>query len=178
MGDGSLPTGSRVVWDKAPRSQIYTDSLQLSNAFLYIRRFVVDFVLVLHLPYPIPKTLRICSANPTTQHGRCRVRYCRQISNRTAVCVESTARYDEWMVERRRRREATSDDGVRWSTRHFTKVLDQRYVMTPRLDVTLCDTRSQWSSSKNTGHVFPSPLPPLFSPPFPSSRFITTRNQV
>jgi len=41
----------------APRSQIYTNNLQLSNAFLC--RFVAESVL-LHLPYPSQKTLWIC----------------------------------------------------------------------------------------------------------------------
>jgi len=36
----------------------------------YICRFVAESVL--HLPYPSPKTLWICT-NPTTQHGRGRV---------------------------------------------------------------------------------------------------------
>ena len=51
LGDGSLPAGSRGgatvgSGGEAPRSQIYADSLQLSNAFL--RRFVAKSIL--HLP--------------------------------------------------------------------------------------------------------------------------------
>jgi len=61
---GRSPGG---VWGFRPKIQVYTDSLQLSNAFL--RWFVAESVL--HLPYvPLPpKKLRIC-ANPMTQHGR------------------------------------------------------------------------------------------------------------
>jgi len=59
------------VEGEAPRSQIYTDSLQLSNAFL--RRFVAQSVH--HLPYSLQKKLQIC-ANPIIQHGGGKVGTC------------------------------------------------------------------------------------------------------
>jgi len=51
------------VWGKAPRSQIYTDSLQLSNAFL--RRFVAESIL--HLPLLPPKNSSdLCESHDST----------------------------------------------------------------------------------------------------------------
>jgi len=65
---------------EAPRSQIYTNYLQLSNVFL--RRFVAESVLHLPLHSPSPqKTIRIC-VNPMTQHGRDRVGTCSPVPTR------------------------------------------------------------------------------------------------
>jgi len=66
-GGASVGSGS-----EAPKSQMYTNNLQQSNALL--RRFVAESVLHLSLP-PKSSTLRICT-NPMTQHGRGRVGTC------------------------------------------------------------------------------------------------------
>ena len=55
------------VEGEAPRSQIYTDSLQLSNAFL--RRFVAQSVH--HLPYSLQKkTSDLCESHNPTWRGQ------------------------------------------------------------------------------------------------------------
>ena len=59
MVQGRSPDG---VWGRSPRSQIYTNNLQLSNAFLC--RFVAESVL--SSPHTTPCT------NPMTQHGQAR----------------------------------------------------------------------------------------------------------
>ena len=65
--------GAELRWGyegEASRSQIYTDSLQLPNAFL--RRFVAASRSSISPNPTPPKTLPICG-NPMTQHGRGRV---------------------------------------------------------------------------------------------------------
>ena len=68
------------VWGR--RSQMYTDSLQLSNAFL--RRFVAESVLYLPTPRPKKRKLRIC-ANPMTQLGCDRVSTCLLVATLQAI---------------------------------------------------------------------------------------------
>ena len=106
LGDGSLPAGYRggasvESGGEAPIGQIYTDSLQLPNAFL--RRFVAQSVL--HLPYPLPhKKLRICE-NPMTEHRRSRVGTCPPVairccsySSASPICWPLTLTFDVLIV--------------------------------------------------------------------------------
>jgi len=88
---------------EAPRSQMYTDSLQLSNAFL--RRFVAQFASLssIHLPQltSSPKKLRIC-ANPVAQQSQAGwaratcahpwLRYCYSIPGKTGACLYALSR--------------------------------------------------------------------------------------